>query len=107
MGDVAGVSPALIHHSAFCTLHWIPMNLHQKYAELTTRRHFLRQCKLGLGGVALASMMGRDLRADLSPSAALNSTHPLAVKPPHFAPKAKRVIYLHMSGGPPQHDLFD
>jgi hypothetical protein len=86
------------------------MNLHQKYAELTTRRHFLRQCKLGLGSVALASLMGRDLRADLSPSASMKSgaaTHPLAVRPPHFAPKAKRIIYLHMSGGPPQHDLFD
>ena len=82
------------------------MNLHQKYAELTTRRHFLRQCKLGLGGVALASLMGKDLRADLG-AAAAGTTHPLAVKPPHFAPKAKRVIYLHMSGGPPQHDLFD
>jgi hypothetical protein len=37
------------------------MNLHQKYAELTTRRHFLRQCKLGLGSVALMSLLGRDL----------------------------------------------
>src|SRR4051812_37809989 len=86
------------------------MTLHQKYAELTPRRHFLRQCKLGLGSAALMSMLGRDLRADLSPGAALNAagtTHPLAVRPPHFAPKAKRVIYLHMSGGPPQHDLFD
>jgi hypothetical protein len=82
------------------------MNLHQKYAELTTRRHFLRQCKLGLGSVALMSMLGRDLRANASINAA-GTTHPLAVKPPHFAPKAKRVIYLHMSGGPPQHDLFD
>ena len=33
--------------------------------------------------------------------------NPLAPKPPHFAPKAKRVIYLHMSGAPPQLDLFD
>ena len=31
----------------------------------------------------------------------------MALQPPHFAPKAKRVIYLHMSGGPPQQDLFD
>src|SRR2546423_13764622 len=86
------------------------MNLHQKSAELTTRRHFLRQCKMGLGSVALASLMGRDLRADLLPGSAMKSgaaTHPLAVRPPNFAPKAKRIIYLHMSGGPPQHDLFD
>ncbi len=31
----------------------------------------------------------------------------MAPRPPHFAAKAKRVIYLHMSGGPPQQDLFD
>ncbi len=31
----------------------------------------------------------------------------MALRPPHFAPKAKRVVYLHMSGGPPQQDLFD
>src|SRR5690606_35314381 len=34
-------------------------------------------------------------------------TNPLAVRPPMFAPKAKNVIYLHMSGAPPQHDLFE
>ena len=81
------------------------MNLHQKYAELTTRRHFLRQCKMGLGAAALSSLMGGSAFA--GGGAALDMTHPLAKKPPTFAPKAKSVIYLHMSGGPPQHDLFD
>ena len=37
----------------------------------------------------------------------LSADNPMAPRPPHFAPKAKRVIYLHMSGGPPQQDLFD
>ncbi len=36
-----------------------------------------------------------------------SADNPMAVRPPHFAPKAKRVIYLHMSGGPPQQELFD
>ncbi len=47
-------------------------------------------------------MMDGDVRA--TPEAAAN---PLAPRPPHFAPKAKRVIYLHMSGAPPHLDLFD
>ncbi len=36
-----------------------------------------------------------------------SADNPIKPRPPHFAPKAKRVIYLHMSGGPPQQDLFD
>ena len=36
------------------------MNLHQKYSELVTRRHFLRRCQMGLGATALASLMGKD-----------------------------------------------
>ncbi|MGL4421272.1 MAG: DUF1501 domain-containing protein, partial [Gemmataceae bacterium] len=61
-----------------------------------TRRHFLRDASLGLGTAALASL-----------GAQADSTNPLAVRAPHFAPKAKRVIYLHMSGGPPHLDLLD
>ena len=65
----------------------------------TTRRHFLRDSSLGLGGLALSSLLadGRD-RAP---------ANPLAPRQPHFAPKAKRVIYLHMSGAPPHLDLLD
>jgi hypothetical protein len=67
--------------------------------QSATRRHFLRTSTLGLGGLALSSLLadGRD------PSPA----DPLAPRKPHFAPKAKRVIYLHMSGGPPHLDLLD
>src|SRR6266508_4247713 len=61
-----------------------------------TRRHFLKTCPLGLGGVALSLLMDRQAAA-----------HPLAPRPPHFAPKAKRVIYLHMAGSPPHLDMFD
>ena len=67
-----------------------------------TRRQFLGSASLGLGGLALADLAG-DARADVAP----DPKNPLALRPPHFAPKAKRVIYLHMSGGPPHLDLLD
>ena len=75
-----------------------------EYARLVTRRWFFRQCGVGLGSVALASL--------LSPEKALGATapkitDPLAPKQPHFKPKAKRVIYLFMAGAPSQLDLFD
>ena len=75
----------------------------QEALRATTRRHFFRQCGVGLGGLALTSLLNDPLRA-ADPSSILN---PLSPKPPHFAPKAKRVIYLHMAGSPSQLDLFD
>ncbi len=66
-----------------------------------TRRHFLRDASLGLGAAALASLANDGRAAPSTPD------DPLAPRPPHFAPKAKRLIYLHMSGGPPHLDLFD
>ena len=65
-----------------------------------TRRHFFSDCGLGLGAMALAAMAGR-------PAWAEAATDPLAPKPPHFAPKAKAIIYLFMAGGPSQFELFD
>src|SRR5512146_2692428 len=69
-----------------------------------TRRHFFGRCALGLGGIALASLLDaeRMLGAD---SAA--RTDPLAPKPPHFPDRAKNIIYLFMAGGPSQLELFD
>jgi hypothetical protein len=62
-----------------------------------TRRRFFAQGSHLLGGAALASLVGRtSAQAAAGPSLA-----------PHFAPKAKQVIYLHMVGGPPQQDMFD
>jgi hypothetical protein len=68
-----------------------------------TRRQFFARGARGLGVAALATVIGDDLRANPS----LNS--PVGGLPglPHFAPKAKRAIYLHMVGAPPQLDLFD
>ena len=66
-----------------------------------TRRHFLKNSSLGLGSVALSLLM------DGKTSAQAPVVNPLAPRPPHFAPKAKSVIYLHMAGSPPHLDLLD
>ena len=74
--------------------------------NLTRRRFFERGSHL-LGGAALSTL----LPGGAAPAAALDPAVELARVPgavgPHFAPKAKRVIYLHMVGGPPQQDLYD
>lgn len=66
--------------------------------NLTTRRDWLRRAGTGLGGAALATL--------LDPRAGQGSTRGGAAAP-HFAPRARRVIYLFMHGGPSQLDLFD
>ncbi len=76
------------------------MNPFDEFQKLQTRRHFLSRGKHLLGGAALASLLGPSV------SGASGATLP-EIRQPHFAPKAKRVIYLHMVGGPSQMDLFD
>ena len=66
------------------------------------RRDFFGRFALGMGGMALGSLLNRDARA----AQAVNPFKGI-LDQPHFAPKAKRIIYLFMSGGPSQHDLFD
>jgi len=69
-----------------------------------TRRRFFGRSALGVGTAALASL----LRSDLSAAPVLDAAeHGGLPGLPHFAPKAKRVIYLFQSGGPAQIDLFD
>ena len=79
------------------------MNARLQSALLATRRQFLKQCNTGLGALALGSLLGYPTKA-AEQSAGEN---PLQAKRPPLAAKAKRVIYLHMSGAPPQHDLWD
>ena len=79
------------------------MNLHFEQAQLNTRRHFLKHCQVGLGAMALSSLLDRPGLAQT----AGNSINPLATRAAQFAPRAKSVIYLHMSGSPPQQELFD
>jgi uncharacterized protein (DUF1501 family) len=71
-----------------------------------TRRHFLRDCPTGLAALWLASH-GGDLRAAASGPLKKDPAHPLLPAHPHFAPRAKRVIHLHMAGSPSQLELFD
>src|SRR5215472_7825655 len=80
------------------------MNLRYQCLQAQTRRQFLKDSQAGLGALTLAMLLGRDGRGAVPTSTADN---PMAVRPPHFAAKAKHVIYLHMSGAPPQQDLFD
>lgn len=82
--------------------------LHHRKLEAQTRRHFLKNCSLGLGGLAFAAMTGcNPFSSSKSEQKSHTNANPLAPKPPHFAPKAKRVIYLHMAGAPSQLELFD
>lgn len=82
------------HHSQFCG---------------RTRREFLWQAGGGFAGTALAGLLQNDgffARANEQAIAA-SQANPLAVKAPHFAPKAKSVIFLFMYGGPSHIDTFD
>ena len=85
----------------------LPMN-YQEQLKLITRRQFFRDCGTGLGTLGLASLLNERLlsAADAAP-ANLAPADAVSVKPPHFAPKAKNVIYMHMAGAPSQLDLFD
>jgi hypothetical protein len=77
----------------------------REYIQEETRRQFFGKSALGLGTAALASLMGRDaLRGATGPQVAGGAVPP---EFRHFAPKAKRAIYLFMAGAPAQQDLFD
>ena len=76
------------------------MNLYHERLQFHTRRHFLKGSTLGLGGVALSQLMARDGHA-AAPTAEQ------ILGQPHYEPKAKRVIYIHLTGSPPHLDLWD
>ena len=67
-----------------------------------TRRHLLQNSSCGFGSLALASLCAEQAAAETAAAA-----HPLAPRVPHFAPRAKRVIFLFMMGGPSHVDTFD
>src|SRR5215813_9384698 len=74
------------------------MNPIQENALAMTRRHFFRQGAFGLGAAALSTLAAQS--APVKKGGGLPGL-------PHFAPKAKRAIYLFMSEGPSQMDLLD
>ncbi len=77
--------------------------------KLLARRHFFRDCGVGLGSMALASLLkGSTLAGEQAPAKQkITASNPLAPKAPHFPAKAKRVIHLFMAGAPSQLELFD
>jgi len=78
------------------------MDVNRFAIETETRRQLFARGARGLGGVALAKMLAGDAQAtpSLERSGGLDAL-------PHYKPKVKRAIYLHMMGAPPQIDLFD
>ncbi len=76
------------------------MSLYDDYVRYETRRQFFARGKNVVGGAALATLLGNSFAAE--PSA-----HSGVPGLPHFAPKAKNIIYLHMVGGPSQMDMYD
>src|SRR5262249_26599949 len=72
--------------------------------QFITRRHFFGRCAMGLGGIALASLLS-DQKVFAAPTAIL--VNPLEPKPGHLPARAKNIIYLFMAGGPSQLELFD
>lgn len=74
--------------------------MHAKTCSCLSRRGLLQSTALGFGHLALASLLN-DANADD------RATNPLAPRKPHFAARAKRVIFLFMTGGPSQVDTFD
>ena len=73
-----------------------------KVDSISNRRHFLQKTSLGLGAIALSNLLGSStLLGQSKGSSLIDGTGP------HFAPKAKRVIYLFQNGGPSQMELFD
>lgn len=91
------------------------MSDRQELLQHITRRHFFKQSGFGIGALALSSLMGNNLLAQgLGHAAAAKadkpdaaSANPLAEHAPHFAPKAKHIIYLFMAGAPSHLDLLD
>ena len=84
---------------------------HEEQKLQVARRHFFKECGVGLGKIALASLL-TDAFVPGSADAQLASrggdaATALLPRPPHFTPKAKGIIHLFMAGAPSQLDLFD
>src|SRR5437660_10072482 len=74
-------------------------NLRRESLRQITRRYFFKECWSSVGAIALTSLLNESLFADL--------VDPMAPKKSHFPAKAKRVLFMGMSCGPSQIDLFD
>src|SRR2546430_7469480 len=79
----------------------------QERIKGVTRRHLFKQSAYGIGSLALGSLLNETLFAAAAGAEPSVARHPSPVGLPHFAPKAKNVIFLFMAGAPSQLDLFD
>jgi hypothetical protein len=79
------------------------MTVEERLLQAATRRHFFSRCGIGLGQIALTSLLsdGKLFGAATKPQ------NPMAPKPPHFPAKVKNVIYLFMAGAPSQLEMLD
>jgi hypothetical protein len=77
----------------------------EQFLKEQTRRHFFRDCGVGVGKIALATLLGQSLAGPAQGDQ--KSAASVKVQPPHFAPKVKRVIFLFMAGAPSQLEMFD
>src|SRR5439155_3606299 len=75
----------------------------REHSLMMTRRHFFGRTATGIGALALGSLLNPGLLSAMADE----SSGQFPLGKPHFAPKAKRVIYLFMAGGPAQMDLLD
>jgi hypothetical protein len=83
------------------------MSPFQEYMRQQSRRHFFKSTGLAVGRIALAGLMAPELARVAKGAVTGAKSHPALPGLPHFAPKAKRLIYLFMNGGPSQMDLLD
>ena len=74
--------------------------IQQEFGKLNTRRWFLQRCGVGMAGIALNSLFSNN-------AIGATTQDPLSPRLPHFAPTAKRVIYIFQAGAPSHIDLFD
>ncbi len=87
----------------------------EKLNSMLDRRQFLTRTSLGLGAMAIGTLLGKSLFGNdigsasriVTPAATASMEEDILKAIPHFAPKAKRIVYLFMSGGPSQFETFD
>src|SRR5688572_4800370 len=77
--------------------------MNTQYLTNITRRHFLSATGVSLGAFALSTFAREEARANIP----IDATQPLRQRQTHLAPRAKRVIYLHLTGSPPNLDVYD
>ena len=74
----------------------------QQALNQVSRRWFMQECGIGMGAIAMNALLAQDGYASNT-----QANNPLAPKKPHFAPKAKNIIYLFMGGAPSHLEMFD